>query len=215
MRYANKQGTSRKHSRKSSAVIRAATIVVAVSAVVLDTSIRQSAWAAAGARYESAQETFHKSAQIDRNAQIASSSPSNTPLSGSHDARSVRLHLSLSQRLLSVYQGERLLSTYSVAVGREGWRTPTGEFTVFQKERDPIWQNPLTGEVIPPGPHNPLTSRWIGFWSDGVNAIGFHGTPDESVMGSAVSHGCVRMRQADVVALYEQVAIDTVVVVTP
>jgi len=127
----------------------------------------------------------------------------------------VRLSLSLSERMLFVYQGDRLLHQYPVAVGREGWQTPVGEFSVFQKEQDPIWQHPLTGEIVPPGPYNPLGTRWIGFWSDGVNAIGFHGTPDESVIGSAVSHGCVRMRHDDVVALFEQVELDTVVVVTP
>lgn len=127
----------------------------------------------------------------------------------------LNLVLSLSDRRVSVYRGEMLVASYAVAVGREGWQTPTGEFTVFQKQADPAWEHPFTGEVVPPGPDNPLGSRWIGFWSDGTNSIGFHGTPDESLIGSAVSHGCVRMRNEDVLALYEQVSFDTPVTVLP
>ena len=114
-----------------------------------------------------------------------------------------------------VYQGEMLVANYDVAVGREGWNTPTGYFSVFQKQIDPYWEHPFTGVVVPPGPDNPLGTRWIGFWSDGQNSIGFHGTPDESVIGSAVSHGCVRMRNEDIIALYERVSMDTTVRVVP
>lgn len=127
----------------------------------------------------------------------------------------LRLVLTLSERQLSVYQGDVPLVSYPVAVGREGWQTPIGEFSVFQKQENPAWENPLTGVVISSGPDNPLGTRWIGFWTDGTNAIGFHGTPDESVIGRAVSHGCVRMRHADIVALYEQIGIDTMVTVIP
>ncbi|MEO0647819.1 MAG: L,D-transpeptidase [Cyanobacteria bacterium J06650_10] len=130
-------------------------------------------------------------------------------------SEALKLELRLSERQLLVYRGEMLIANYAVAVGREGWQTPTGEFSVFQKQSDPTWEHPFTGELVPPGPDNPLGSRWIGFWSDGQNSIGFHGTPDESVMGSAVSHGCVRMRNEDVQALYELVNMDTVVVVLP
>lgn len=138
------------------------------------------------------------------------------PASAESSVREVlALELHLSERRLAVYRGDMLIANYSVAVGREGWQTPTGEFSVFQKQRDPAWEHPFTGEVIPPGPENPLGTRWIGFWSDGENAIGFHGTPDESVIGSAVSHGCVRMRNEDVLALYEQVSVDTLVTVLP
>lgn len=127
----------------------------------------------------------------------------------------LRVVLSLSERRVNIYRGEMLTASYEVAVGREGWNTPTGEFSVFQKQIDPAWEHPFTGVIVPPGPDNPLGSRWIGFWSDGVNSIGFHGTPDESLIGSAVSHGCVRMRNADVLALYEQVGLNTPVTVLP
>ncbi len=152
---------------------------------------------------------------------IAQTLPLSTPESPSVEAPAdgqalpLNLVLSLSDRHLSVYRGDMLIASYEVAVGREGWNTPTGQFSVFQKQANPAWQHPFTGEIIPPGPDNPLGARWIGFWSDGENSIGFHGTPDESVIGSAVSHGCVRMRNEDVLALYEQVGVDTPVTVLP
>ena len=145
--------------------------------------------------------------------------PTQTEVSASKvssaESMPMRVVLGLSARRVQVYRGEMLISSYEVAVGREGWNTPVGEFSVFQKQVDPAWEHPFTGDVVPPGPDNPLGARWIGFWSDGVNSIGFHGTPDESLIGSAVSHGCVRMRNEDVLALYEQVGLDTPVSVVP
>ncbi|MFP4338763.1 MAG: L,D-transpeptidase, partial [Halothece sp.] len=88
-----------------------------------------------------------------------------------------------------------------------------GEFEVRQMVKNPAWQNPWTEEVIPPGEENPLGKRWIGFWTDGINTIGFHGTPDESVMGEAVSHGCVRMRNEDISKMFEKVTVGTKVIV--
>lgn len=126
-----------------------------------------------------------------------------------------RLVLHLSGRRLYAYQGDREVASYPVAVGRESWETPTGEFTVFQRQQNPAWEHPLTGAVVPPGPDNPLGARWLGFWTDGTNAIGFHGTPHEHLIGEAVSHGCVRMRNADVIELYDRVALGTLVIVLP
>ncbi|MEO1070196.1 MAG: L,D-transpeptidase [Cyanobacteria bacterium J06638_6] len=126
-----------------------------------------------------------------------------------------RLVLHLSERRLYAYQGDREVASYPVAVGRESWETPTGEFTVFQRQQDPAWEHPLTGAIVAPGPDNPLGARWLGFWTDGTNAIGFHGTPDEHLIGEAVSHGCVRMRNADVIELYDHVELGTRVIVLP
>ena len=125
------------------------------------------------------------------------------------------LVLKLSERRLYGYQGDRQVVSYPVAIGRADWETPTGDFTVQQRQQHPTWQHPFTGELVPPGPENPLGARWIGFWTDGNNAIGFHGTPDEHLIGQAVSHGCVRMRNADVVELYERVRVGTRVIVQP
>ncbi|MGF1478651.1 MAG: L,D-transpeptidase [Cyanophyceae cyanobacterium] len=125
----------------------------------------------------------------------------------------IRLVIRLSDRRVYLYSDEELTASYPIAVGKRGWETPTGVFAVRQKLKNPAWEHPWTGEIVPPGPNNPLGAGWVGFWTDGVNSIGFHGTPDESLIGQAVSHGCVRMRNADVLALYEQVEVGTLVVV--
>lgn len=127
----------------------------------------------------------------------------------------VRLRLSLSDRKVYVYRGDTLEASYPVAIGRPGWETPTGEFEVFSQVVDPGWTNPITEEVVAPGPNNPLGDRWIAFWTDGLNSIGFHGTPDRDSVGQAASHGCIRMYNEDVRELYEMVALGTTVVVEP
>ncbi|MBD2441283.1 L,D-transpeptidase [Nostoc sp. FACHB-110] len=119
----------------------------------------------------------------------------------------------LSDRRTYVYQGDVVIASYPIAIGKKGWETPTGKFEVMNMEHDPIWQHPITGKVFPPGEDSPLGERWIGFWTDGRNQIGFHGTPDVHLLGSAISHGCLRMRNSDVRLLYDQVKVGTVVTV--
>lgn len=147
---------------------------------------------------------------------LSPTQPELPPLGELHDfipALEERLVLDLSDRRVYFYQGEEQVAAYPVAVGRDGWETPTGEFTVFQRVANPTWQHPFTSEIVPPGPDNPLGARWLGFWTDGTNSIGFHGTPDENLIGQAVSHGCVRMRNADIEALFEQIEVGTPVTV--
>lgn len=127
----------------------------------------------------------------------------------------IRLVIKLGERRVYVYRGDRIQKSFPIAIGRRGWETPTGNFKVLHMERDPAWEHPLNGQVIPPGPNNPLGARWIGFWTDGRNYIGFHGTPNEQLVGQAVSHGCIRMRNRDVAALYEMVKVGTPVTVEP
>jgi L,D-transpeptidase ErfK/SrfK len=124
-----------------------------------------------------------------------------------------RVVLRLNQRRVYVYKSDRLLASYPVAVGKQGWETPTGTFQVMKMLKKPTWEHPWNGKIVPPGPDNPLGDRWIGFWTDGNNAIGFHGTPDEELIGQAVSHGCVRMRNRDINAFFEKVNVGTLVLV--
>jgi len=128
-------------------------------------------------------------------------------------ANNSRLVVDLSDRRSYVYQNERLSASYPVAIGKEGWQTPTGSFKVLQMRKNPVWRHPLTGEVVRKSVNNPLGSRWIGFWSDGRSQIGFHGTNDKQLVGQAVSHGCLRMENQDVEKIYEHVAIGTPVIV--
>jgi L,D-transpeptidase YnhG len=119
----------------------------------------------------------------------------------------------LSDRRVYVYRYDEVIASYPIAVGKKGWETPTGNFQVIHKEHHPIWKHPITGEIFEAGTDSPLGDRWIGFWSDGRNEIGFHGTPNTDLVGAAVSHGCLRMRNPDVRMLYEQVSMNTPVLV--
>lgn len=122
------------------------------------------------------------------------------------------LEVSLNQRRVTLYKGNLQLKTYAIAIGREGWETPTGTFTVRQKIQHPIWINPLTNQAIPAGdPENPIGNYWIGFWNDGRNWIGFHGTPDNDSVGKAASHGCLRMYNQDIEELYPLIRYGTTV----
>lgn len=138
-----------------------------------------------------------------------------TSLNLAATTQATKLVVDLSDRRVYVYRQQTLVASYPVAIGQAGWETPTGSFRIMQMQQNPSWINPITGEVIPAGRRNPLGKRWIGFWSDGRSAIGFHGTAQEASLGQAVSHGCLRMRDQDVEALYQQVALDTVVTVRP
>ncbi len=125
----------------------------------------------------------------------------------------IKLVVDLGDRQVHVYRYNAIKKSYAIAIGKPGWETPTGEFSVDHLDPNPAWVQPITGEVIPPGDDNPLGKRWIGFWSDGIHQIGFHGTAQQAVIGEAVSHGCLRMKNEDIVELYEQIDLDTIVIV--
>jgi len=126
----------------------------------------------------------------------------------------VQLVLSLPERHLEVVSAGKPTIRYSVAVGQDDWQTPTGRFTVMNMLENPAWQHPITKEEIAAGPDNPLGTHWIGFWTDGQSQIGFHGTNQEELIGEAVSHGCIRMRNKDIRDLYKRVDVGTVVTVS-
>jgi lipoprotein-anchoring transpeptidase ErfK/SrfK len=131
------------------------------------------------------------------------------------DTQTLRLEIRLSRRQVTLYRGETPLKSYAIAVGRPGWETPVGTYEVKQMIKNPTWVHPLQKGVVIPGgdPENPLGRYWIGFWTDGKNWIGFHGTPTPRSVGRAASHGCVRMYNKDVEELFKQVTLGTVVTV--
>jgi L,D-transpeptidase catalytic domain len=140
--------------------------------------------------------------------------PDGYPLEA-NPAAMIHLVIRLSDRRVYVYERDTLRTSFPIAIGRDGWETPVGKWQVIQMVEHPSWLSPFNGEVIPPGADNPLGSRWIGFWTDGTNTIGFHGTPNERSIGRAASHGCVRMYDQDVIALFEMVSVGTPVEVVP
>lgn len=130
-------------------------------------------------------------------------------------AKEIHLVVKLEEKRVYVYQGDSLIKSYPVAIGKIGYETPQGSFNIFSKEVDPVFKNYKTGKIIPPGRSNPLGSRWIGVWTDGKIQIGFHGTNRPSSIGKAVSHGCIRMHDRDVMELYEKVQLGTIVKIEP
>jgi len=114
---------------------------------------------------------------------------------------------------LKLYKDLKLAKTYTVAFGAVGFDTPTGLYNIQNKQVDPAWSVPdsdwagdLAGTVVPGGiPENPLKARWMGIY-DGA---GIHGTDDVASLGSAASHGCIRMAITDVIDVYDRVDVGT------
>ncbi|MDX6649736.1 MAG: L,D-transpeptidase ErfK/SrfK [Solirubrobacteraceae bacterium] len=114
---------------------------------------------------------------------------------------------------LNYYVKLKLVKTYNVAIGQVGYDTPTGLYHIQNKAVDPAWNVPnsswagsLAGQTIPGGAsNNPLKARWMGIY----NGAGIHGTADDGSIGSAASHGCIRMHVPDVIDLYDRVEINT------
>jgi L,D-transpeptidase ErfK/SrfK len=131
------------------------------------------------------------------------------------------LVLKLGERRVYVIEDGKPTESFLVAVGRKPYETPVGTFRINEMVKDPDWvqfdwKNPeRTIRRIPPGPNNPMGRRWIGFASAYGWEVGFHGTPKPQVLGQAVSHGCVRMANDDVVKLFDRVKLGTTVIVEP
>jgi lipoprotein-anchoring transpeptidase ErfK/SrfK len=112
---------------------------------------------------------------------------------------------------LHLYERLELSRSYTVAVGALGFDTPAGLYHIQNKAVDPAWSVPnsdwagsLAGTVVPGGvPENPLKERWLGIY-DGA---GIHGTDVTSSLGTAASHGCIRMSIPDVIELYDKVPV--------
>lgn len=116
-----------------------------------------------------------------------------------------------ANRVLTLYREAKVVKTFRVAVGTSQYPTPRGLFSVIQKQRNPTWNPPDSPWAaglgpIPPGPGNPLGTRWIG---TSASAVGIHGTYASSSIGHAASHGCIRMYIRDVEWLYERVGLGT------
>jgi lipoprotein-anchoring transpeptidase ErfK/SrfK len=118
-----------------------------------------------------------------------------------------------NQFKLRYYRNLKLVKTYNIAVGQVGFDTPAGLYHIQNKAVDPAWSVPnsgwageLAGQVIPGGAaNNPLKARWMGIF-DGA---GIHGTAEDSSIGTAASHGCIRMHVPDVIELYDRVEVNT------
>ena len=113
---------------------------------------------------------------------------------------------------LRLFVNLKLAKVYRISVGQVGYDTPTGLYNVRNKAVNPSWFVPnkpwagdLAGKVIPPGPDNPIKSRWMGIY----NGAGIHGTDATGSIGQRASHGCIRMLIPDVVELYDKIPVGT------
>lgn len=127
------------------------------------------------------------------------------------------IRIDLSERKLYHYTDGKLRKTYSIAVGQAQYPTPTGSFEIISKAVDPTWTPPNSEwargmEPVPPGPGNPLGTRWMGINSP---SVGIHGTYSSSSIGTAASHGCIRMHLREAEELFDLVYIGTPVQIVP
>ena len=113
---------------------------------------------------------------------------------------------------LRLWEDLKLAKTYTVAVGQEGLETPEGLYAIQEMAENPTWNVPesdwagsLAGQSIPPGPSNPIKARWMGIYE----GAGIHGTEETYSLGTAASHGCVRMSIPEVEELYDRVEVGT------
>jgi len=128
-----------------------------------------------------------------------------------------RIVVNLSQFKLRLIRDGKVVKTYPVAVGQAAYPTPTGDWSIVNLQKNPTWIPPDSPWAkglgpIPPGPGNPLGTRWIG---TSAPAVGIHGTYADSTIGTRASHGCIRMRIPDVEELYDQVTVGMPVIIRP
>jgi lipoprotein-anchoring transpeptidase ErfK/SrfK len=113
---------------------------------------------------------------------------------------------------LYFYNGSHLVRVFPVATGQAAWPTPLGHFEIVVKQKNPWWFPPTQdswaagAQPVPPGPGNPLGTRWMGLSAPGV---GIHGTSEPWSIGHSESHGCVRMQIPSAEWLYNRVRIGT------
>ena len=114
-------------------------------------------------------------------------------------------------KTLNLYRGMRLWKRLGVATGTSEYPTPLGSFAIATMQRHPWWYPPASdwakGEKpVPPGPGNPLGTRWMGLTAP---LVGIHGTPDAASIGYSASHGCIRMRISEAEWLFTRVSVGT------
>jgi L,D-transpeptidase ErfK/SrfK len=120
------------------------------------------------------------------------------------------LVMNIPEMRLYDYTVEEGPEVFAVAIGDADDPTPVGEFRVGHKRVDPEWRVPASiravkpdlPAIVPPGPDNPLGSRWMTI---GSSSYGLHGTNVRWSIGRIATHGCVRFYEDDIVRLYNRV----------
>lgn len=114
--------------------------------------------------------------------------------------------VSLEDHKLALLEDGKVKKIYTVAVGKPSTPSPVGTFTIARRVMNPTYSH--DGRIVPPGPNNPVGTRWMGL---SIPGYGIHGTNVPSSIGKAASHGCIRMARKDLEELYPMVEVgDTV-----
>jgi lipoprotein-anchoring transpeptidase ErfK/SrfK len=144
-------------------------------------------------------------------------SAAKAPAAAQHEAASqaaapgrTRIVVSLQDRKLALMEDGKVVKIYPVAVGKPSTPSPVGTFTIARRVMNPTYSH--DGRTVPPGPHNPVGSRWMGL---SIHGYGIHGTNEPGSIGNAASHGCIRLAKADLEDLYPQVAVGDTVELVP
>jgi L,D-transpeptidase catalytic domain len=115
--------------------------------------------------------------------------------------------VSLEDRKLALLEDGQVKKVYTVAVGKPSTPSPTGTFVIERLVMNPAYSH--NGKIVPPGPGNPVGTRWMGL---SLRGYGIHGTNEPRSIGKPTSHGCIRLARPDLEELYAQVSVgDTVV----
>ena len=117
-----------------------------------------------------------------------------------------RIVVSIPDRKLALVEEGQVVKSYRTAVGARATPSPAGTYTILQRVKNPAWYGP--GIVVAAGKNNPVGTRWLGL---SRKSFGIHGTNDPRSIGRRASHGCIRMRNADVEELFELVSVGDVV----
>jgi lipoprotein-anchoring transpeptidase ErfK/SrfK len=105
--------------------------------------------------------------------------------------------VSIHDRKLALLRNGKVIHIYQVAVGKSSTPSPTGEFKIVNRVKNPIYYH--KGQVIAAGKSNPVGSRWMGLSAKGY---GIHGTNQPDSIGKAASTGCIRMSKRDLEELF-------------
>tara|TARA_Y100001978_G_scaffold58916_1_gene53078 strand:- start:105 stop:578 length:474 start_codon:yes stop_codon:yes gene_type:complete len=124
------------------------------------------------------------------------------------------IEISLRERYLTLFDNGKVVERFPVAIGAPESPTPAGSYAITRMEDAPVYHK--GGKVIAPGPKNPVGVRYMAYFQLGSGEYAIHGTawPNWVKLRSAVSLGCIRMLNKDVVTLFQQVDVGTPVVVT-
>jgi lipoprotein-anchoring transpeptidase ErfK/SrfK len=138
--------------------------------------------------------------QKTAHAKVAAQAQAAVATQGQADVHSRRIVVSLEDRRLALVEDGQMKQVYRVAVGKDSTPSPVGTFTIVKRVENPTYYH--DGKTVPPGPGNPVGTRWMGLSKAGY---GIHGTNAPRSIGRAASHGCIRMARPDLENLFAEV----------